>query len=168
MIRHLRVLLVGSMCGLLLIASSVRGEDNAVDWKALQAAKISLEQGLGAAQQSGKPISAKFEIEDGKLQLSTYTTKGGKFSEVVVNHTSGKIAKSEVIKEGDDYKAATDQVQAMAKAKKSLRAAVAKAVAANPGYRAVSAIPTLKEGKSVATVVLQNAGGTKSTEETLD
>jgi hypothetical protein len=56
----------------------------------------------------------------------------------------------------------------MAKAKKSLRTAVAKAVAANPGYRAVSAIPSLKEGKPVATVVLQNATGTKSAVEKLD
>jgi hypothetical protein len=168
MIKQLRVLLAGSMCGLLLIASSVRGEGNAVDWKALQGAKITLEKGLDAAQQKGKPISAKFEVEDGKLQLSTYTAKGGKFSEVVVDHTSGKIAKSEVIKEGDDYKDATEQVQAMTKAKKSLRAAVAKAVAANPGYRAISAIPSLKEGKPVATIVLQNAGGTKNTVEKLD
>ena len=168
MIKQLRVLLVGSMCGLLLIASSARGEGKAVDWKALQAAKVSLEKGLGAAQQKGKPISAKFEVEDGKIQLSTYTAKNGKFSEVVVDHSSGKIAKSEVIKEGDDYKDATEQSQAMAKATKSLRTAVAKAVAENRGYLAVSAIPSLKEGKPVATVVLQNASGTKSAVEKLD
>ena len=168
MIKQLRVLLVGSMCGLLLIASPARSEGNAIQWKALQAAKISLEKGLDAGQQKGKPISAKFEVEDGKLQLSTYTAKDGKFSEVVVDHIGGKISKSEEIKEGDDYKDATEQVQAMAKAKKSLRTAVAKAVAANSGYRAVSAIPSLKDGKPVATVVLQNASGTKSTVEKLD
>jgi hypothetical protein len=29
-----------------------------------------LQQGLAASEQQGKPISAKFEVDDGKLQLS--------------------------------------------------------------------------------------------------
>ena len=53
--------------------------------KAVAEAKVSLDQGLSASTQVGKPISAKFEIEDGELQLSVYTAKGNTFAEVVVD-----------------------------------------------------------------------------------
>ena len=44
--------------------------------KALKDTKVSLEKGLSASESQGKPISGKFEVEDGKLQLSVYTMKG--------------------------------------------------------------------------------------------
>src|SRR5438046_3161813 len=50
--------------------------------KALAAVKVSLGSGLTTAGTAGKPISAKFEVEDGKLSLSVYTEKDGKFNEV--------------------------------------------------------------------------------------
>jgi len=55
-------------------------------------AKVTLEQGLAASKKNGKPVSAKFEIENGKPQLSVYTIKdGSKYFEVIVDHTSGEI-----------------------------------------------------------------------------
>src|SRR6266704_6960175 len=72
-------------------------KDRAELAKAVAVAKVSLEQGLSTSAHEGKPISAKFEIEDGKLQLSVYTAKGDSFSEVVVDHTTGKAAKTEPI-----------------------------------------------------------------------
>ena len=63
---------------------------------------VSLAQGLAASRSEGTPISAKFELEDGKLQLSVYTKKGGGFSEVIVDHKSGRISKTEAITGGDD------------------------------------------------------------------
>src|SRR5262250_3409033 len=108
---------------------------------ALKAATISLEKGLSASAREGKPISCKFEVEDGKLQLSVYTMKGTKFSEVIVDHTNGTIAKTEEITSGDDLTAAKAQSEAMAKAKRSLSAATAKALGANKGFRAVSVVP---------------------------
>jgi len=152
---------------LLISASTALAEDNAVDWKALQQAKVSLQKGLDAARKTGKPISGKFEVENGALQLSTYTSSEGKYSEVIVDHKSGKVAKTEEIKEGEDLTHATEQAKAMAAAKKSLSSAVSKAVGANKGYRAVSAIPSLEDGKPVATVVLENAKGTKTVTEKL-
>src|SRR5881409_2077529 len=71
--------------------------------KALKDARIPLERGLTASTKEGKPISAKYEVEDGKLQLSVYTMKGGdKFSEVIVDHKTGKVAKAEPITNADD------------------------------------------------------------------
>src|SRR6266542_2939875 len=100
--------------GLLLLAVGGRAEEKGVDWKTLEAAKVSLDKGLAAAQQKGKPISGKFEMEDGKLQLSVYTAKQGKFWEVIVDHTSGKVSKTKEIKEGEDLTAAKAQSEAMA------------------------------------------------------
>ncbi len=100
---------------------------------ALAAKHISLQTGLTRAAAKGTPISAKYEYEDGKLILSVYTEKRGQFFEVTVNHRSGKVAKTEKISEGDDLENAKAQSLAIAKAKESLKAAVGKAVADNPG-----------------------------------
>ncbi|HEX4440918.1 MAG TPA: hypothetical protein VH854_12650 [Thermoanaerobaculia bacterium] len=56
----------------------------------------------------------------------------------------------------------------MTKAKKSLASVVQSAVAANQGYLAVSAVPALKGGRPVATIVLVNASGRKSVSESLE
>ena len=77
------------------------------------AAKVTLEQGLAAAESSGKPLSAKFEIEDGKLQLSVYTKKDNKYFEVVVDHETGAVSKTEEIKGGNDLRAAQRQSRAI-------------------------------------------------------
>lgn len=122
--------------------------------KALKGVKVSLEKGLSASEPQGKPISGKFEVEDGKLQLSVYTMKGEKFSEVVVDHKSGKVVKTEAITGGEDLSAAKAQSGAMAKAKVSLRAATEKTVKANKGFRAVSAMPSMKDGHPVAEITL--------------
>ena len=91
--------------------------------KALKDAKVSLQKGLTASAREGRPISAKYEMEDGKLQLSVYTMKGDKFSEVIVDHRTGKVAKAEPITHGDDLTAAKAQSEAMGRAKRSLDAA---------------------------------------------
>src|SRR5438270_9276530 len=120
--------------------------------KALNDAKIPLQRGLTASAKEGKPISAKYEVEDGKLQLSIYTMKGDKFSEVIVDHKTGKVSKTEAITGGKDLTAAKAQSEAMAKAKLSVRAATENAVKANKGFRAVSVTPSLKDGHPVAEV----------------
>ena len=65
--------------------------------KAPKDAKVTLQQGLTASQREGTPFSGEFEVEHGTLQLSVYTMKGDKFSEVVVDHRTGKVAKVEPI-----------------------------------------------------------------------
>src|SRR5258705_12681668 len=58
--------------------------------KLMDASKVNLQQGLAASEQQGQPISAKFEVEEGKLQLTLYTVKEGKCSEVPGGYTNGK------------------------------------------------------------------------------
>jgi uncharacterized membrane protein YkoI len=122
--------------------------------KAIGNAKITLQQGLTAAEQQDQPISGKFEVEDGKLQLSVYTAKDGKFSEVVVDFVTGAVAKTEPITEGDDLTAAKAQSAAMTKAKTTLKAAVDKALSQSAGFRAIEITPELEGGHAVAAVIL--------------
>jgi hypothetical protein len=122
--------------------------------KGVTDAKLTLQQGLTAAAQQGRPISAKFEVEDGKLQLSVYTAKDGTFSEVIVDHTTGNIAKTETITEGEDLAEAKLQNTAMEKAKTDLKAAVDKLAAATTGSRAISVTPVLKDGRAITSVTL--------------
>jgi hypothetical protein len=136
--------------------------------KALKGVKFSLEKGLSASETQGKPISGKFEVEDGKLQLSVYTMKRDKFSEVIVDHKTGKVAKTEAITGGGDLTAAKAQSGAMAKAKSSLRVATEKAIKANKGFRAVSVMPSLKDGHPVADITLVKGEEFKTVSDKLD
>jgi hypothetical protein len=136
--------------------------------KSLPLAKVSLQRGLAASERQGRPISAKFEMEHGHLQLSVYTEKTGKFSEVIVDHQAGKVVESEAIAQGDDLTAAQGQSAAMAKAKRSLRAVVDKAVKSNAGFRAVSVFPALKDGHPVAAVTVVRKQEFKTVTEPLD
>src|SRR6266446_8957300 len=117
--------------------------------------KVTLEQGLLTSKKNGKPISAKFEIENGKPQLSIYTVKdGSKYFEVIVDHTSGEVAKADPITGGDDLANARKQNDGMFRATRELREAVKEAKRDNPGYSAVSVWSEMKDDHSIATVLL--------------
>jgi len=122
---------------------------------AVSGAKVTLEQGLATSKKNGKPVSGKFEIENGKPQLSIYIVKDGtKYSEIIVDHTSGEIAKAEPITGGDDLTAAKKQSDGLFRATRELREAVREAKRDNPGYLAVSVWPEMKDSHSLATVTL--------------
>jgi len=143
-------------------------KDRAELAKAEAEAKVSLEQGLSVSAHEGKPISPKFEIEDGKLQLSGYTAKGDKFSEVVVDHNTGKAAKTEPITSDEDLSAAKTQSEAMAKAKQSRSVALARVVKGNPGFHPVSIFLSLKDGHPIAEITLTNGDEWKTASEKCD
>jgi len=135
---------------------------------ALKDAKVTLQQGLKASERDGKPISAKFEIEDGKLQLSVYTLKGDSFTEVVADPKTGAITKAEKITDPEDLEAATQQKGAMEKATVSLLTATEKVVKANTGFRAVSVLPAIEGGHPTAAVTLLQNETFKTVAEKLD
>jgi hypothetical protein len=156
---------------LLLAGLSARAEDDmnpAAMAKSLQQASLPLEKATKLNEREGKPISAKYEIEHGALQLSIYTQKGDRFSEVIVNHNTGAVAKDDWITDGEDMKAAQAQAATMAKAKVSLDVATDNAVKANPGYRAVSVMPKLEGNRPVAVVTLLKGEDVKKVNEKLD
>jgi len=125
---------------------------------ALSGVKVSLQQGLAASEAEGQPISGKFEVEDGKLQLSVYTAKEGKFFEVIVDHVTGKVAKVEPIDESEDLSHAKSQKGAMDRTNVKLADAAVKAMGQAKGptgdVRVVSVVPELKDGRPKAEIVL--------------
>ena len=78
------------------------------------------------------------------------------------------MAKAEPITGGDDLTAAKAQNEAMSKAKTPLQTAVSKAVKANKGYKAVSVVPSLKDGHPTADVTLLKGSESKTVPEQLD
>ena len=134
---------------------------------ALKDTTFTLQDGLKAGEREGQPISAQFEIDDGKLQISIYTTKGDDFSEVVADPKTGAIVKTEKVTDTDELNDAADQKTAMAKAKTSLAAADA-AVKENSGFRAVSIFPDLQDGHAIAEVTLLQGTTAKKVTEKLD
>jgi hypothetical protein len=134
---------------------------------ALRAKHIGLATAITSAASKGKPISAKYEYEDGKLQLSVYTLKDQQFYEVIVNHHTAKIAKTEKITAGDDLKAAQDQSAALATVYASLGSAVRKAVRKNRDYEAVSATPALQSARALVTIRLRKGKEFKTVTEPL-
>ena len=164
----LAVVSVWLLGGLLVSAQETHDKAQAELAKALPSAKVSLAKGLTASARKGTPISGKFELEKGKLQLSVYTMKGDAFSEVIVDHTIGKVAKVEAITGGEDFTAATAQRAAMTKAKKSLQTVVDAAVKAHPGMRAVSVFPALKGDHAAAEITLAKGGVFTTVSESLE
>src|SRR5262249_53639199 len=94
------------LCWIPPSAAAMSGKAKAELATAVAGAKVPLEQGLAASKANGKPVSGKFEIENGKPQLSIYTIRdGSKYFEVIVDHNTGAVAKAEPITGGDDLTA---------------------------------------------------------------
>src|SRR5215468_10847950 len=179
-----RQVLLISTCGLVIVglAASLAGprsvfaigpdEQRAELANTLSSAKVSLQQGLTASEREGQPISGKFEIEDGKLQLSVYTAKEGKFFEVIVDHMTGNIVKVEPITEGEDLTHAKSQKAAMDRAKVKLADAATKAKGQAKGEAAdvlvVSVVPELKDDRPEAAIVLLQGKKFSTASERLD
>jgi hypothetical protein len=143
------------------------GGDPAALAAALEGTTATLQGGLKASENEGTAISAKFEIEDEKLQLSVYTMTRDGFVEVVADPTTG-AAKAEKITDAEDLKAAASQKAAMAKATVPLLAATETAVKSNAGFRAVRVMPELIEAHATAEVTLLQGSTFKKVMERLD
>src|ERR1043166_6471570 len=98
--RHTLALVIVMALGMLaipLLASAQQKYDDSEHAelaKAMKDAKVPLQIGLVVSQTDGTPISAKYEVEHDKLQLSVYTMKDDKFAETIVDHKTGKVAKT--------------------------------------------------------------------------
>jgi hypothetical protein len=172
MSRAIRTMLIVAASGFWSAAVAppawAEGGDPAALAAAMKDATGTLQGGIKASERDGTPISAKFEIEDGKLQLSVYTMKGDDFMEVVGDPKTGVIAKAEKITDAGDLKAASSQKAAMARAKVPLLTATETAVKANAGSRAVSIYPQLQNGNATAEVTLLQGTTFKKVTEKLD
>jgi len=159
----------GAVAAMMLIAGTASAQATKAQAELASAMKganhVALAAAIETASASGKPISARYEYEDGHLQLTVFVEKAGAFSEVFVDHTTGKVAKIDKITSGDDMKEAKGENKAMAKARSSIASAVAKVLAANPGYTAVDVSPVVEGKQIVAEVTLMKNGQFKGASE---
>jgi hypothetical protein len=179
-----RKFLVTSACGFVVVAfaASFAGnrsafamgpdEERAQLANVLSGVKVSLQQGFTASEREGQPISGKFEVDNGKLQLSVYTAKEGKFFEVIVDHMTGAITKVDPITEGEDLTHAKSQKAAMDRAKVKLSDAATKAKGQAKGDAGdvivVSTVPELKNDRPEADILLLQGKRFSTTSEPLD
>ena len=165
--------LVFTASALVVIAQQSPATGRETLGQALKGAWLPLESGLIVSSTQGTPLSAKYEIADGAFQLSVYTVKadasaGDAFMEVIVDYSAGTIARVETITDGGDLAAARDQQMTLAAAKRTLETATAAVVKANAGYRAVSVMPAMNNGRPIAEVLLLNGTDWKAVSEPLD
>ena len=167
--RSLSMLARLTVAGLLLAASTASAQATKAQVAvatAMRGAKHTpLLDAITAATASGKPLSARYEFEDGKLKLSVFVEKAGAYSELFFDHMTGKVAQVDKITDGDDLKDAKAQSKVSAKATKSLAAALTKALADNPGYIAVEVTPILEGKHAVAEITLMKDGQFKGVSE---
>jgi hypothetical protein len=124
----------------------------------LKGTSVTLEEGLRASEIAGKPISARFEVEDGQLQLSVYVVTDTGYAEAIIATDTGILMSAQKMTDPDDLEAARAQNQAVRGATIPLRIATEKVVMNRRGIRGVSVVPETRAGRPGAKVTLLNKG----------
>lgn len=172
--RH-SIFAVGVVAALLAFASprsqTAIAAEEADDMKALVQALAGSKQTLlggirQAAQGNAAVISAKFELEDGKLSLSVYTAEKGlsvPAEENVLQELSGSpeqdkwTPQTEVFKDVPHVARSAEQLTLMSLARKSLPNLVAEVQKTHRGI-VFSVTPVIKNHRAVAVILLAEKG----------
>jgi len=165
-------ILVATMSGLIaaMPVSAENAKDTQALLKALSKSKHTLIDGVRQAAKSGAvPISAKFELEDGKLSLSVYTAEKGLAvapEKNVLQELSGspeaeKWAPSvEVFKDVPHVARSSEQLTLMALGKTSLADIIARVQKTQSGT-VFSVTPVIRNHKPTAEVLVSDQGKIK-------
>lgn len=134
----------------------------------LPSSKIGLAEGIALAERKGgTAISAKFELEGGKLSLSVYTAKSGVDADAehnVLAELSGDPtqaewqAKEEVFADIKHITRAAYHLTLVQRSRMSLAGVIAKALAKQPG-QVYSVEPGIHERSPIFHVGIATAGG---------
>ncbi len=138
--------------------------------EALGKSKHTLMDGVRqAAKDGGVPISAKFELEDGKLSLSVYTAQKGlsvKPEQNVLQELSGSpesekwAPSAEVFKDVPHVARSSEQLTLMALGKTSLADIIARVQKTQSGT-VFSVTPVIRNHKPAAEVLVSDQGKVK-------
>ena len=160
----------GALVAIVTVLSSAAMADPA-DYAALAAAlknaNGTLESGLRAGEQLGRPISAKISLENGTLQLSLWIAKDDGFSEIILYPAIRIITEIVTVSNAEQVRVATAQKLVLEGATGSLLSATESAVKANQGLRAISVLPMLSEARPVVVVTLLGPDGFRIVTEKL-
>jgi hypothetical protein len=162
-----------SIVFLCLLGSAALADDDDYDATKLirffDAENMPLDQALRSSEQLGQPISAKYDVNKGVMQLSVSIRGGQGFADVIFDHKSGSITKTQAITDEENLNQAQAHAKAMAKANAPLVKAIEEALKANTGYQAVRVVPVLAAGVvPVAMVTLIKGRDTKDVFEQLN
>jgi hypothetical protein len=134
----------------------------------LPSAKVDLAQGIAQAERRGaRAISAKFELEAGKLALSVYTAKTGISADAehnVLAELSGDPSlaewqpKEEIFADAKHLTRAAYHLTLVQRSGMSLSAVIAKALAMQPG-QVYSIEPAIHERSPIFHVLVATPGG---------
>jgi hypothetical protein len=104
---------------LVAVSSSSRADEEflATVIRELPQAAVSLQQALKTSERKGNPISAEFDVEDGELQISVYTSQGEQFDEVTIDPKSGSIKGAKPLSDAKEINDAQAQSAALGKSK---------------------------------------------------
>lgn len=149
------------------VVSAEDAKDTQALLQALAKSKHTLLDGVQEATSGGAvPISAKFELEDGKLSLSVYTAAKGLSVEPeqnVLQELSGSpeeekwAPKVEVFKDVPHVARSSEQLTLMALGKTSLADIIARTQKTHSGT-VFSVTPTIRNHKPVAEVLVADKG----------
>src|SRR5881396_2527562 len=171
--RQLSISFVALLLGLIAPAP-ITGAEDSKDTQALLEAlgksKLTVLDGVRQAAKGGAvPISAKFELEDGKLSLSVYTAEKGlsvPAEKNVLQELSGSpegdkwTPNVEVFKDVPHVARSSEQLTLMALGKASLTNIIARVEKTQSGT-VFSVTPVIRNHKAVAEVLVADDGKVK-------
>jgi hypothetical protein len=135
-------------------SSDKQGVDVAALSAALRNAKVPLHAGIRMVSKDSIPLSANYEMKDGKLLLAIYAARGDEFFETILDPQSGKAIMAGPITIDDDLMVVREQAKVITGSSQPLWEVVFGVERANQGYRAVSVIPEQGEQGPAAIVIL--------------
>ena len=155
--RALRLLMLVAAAGLAgagIGPASAQDDELEAMATALKDTTFTLQDGLKAAERQGQPISAQFEIDDGKLQLSVYTSKRRRLHRNCRRPENGRDRKT-----GKNHRYRRTQRCGRSKGRDGEGEDLAcrrgrYGRKENSGFRAVAVFPDLRDGHAVADVTL--------------
>src|SRR6266851_22841 len=169
-VLSLTVVLLMTMFGVTPVASAEDSKDTQALLEALGKSKHTLLDSVQEAAKGGAvPISAKFELEDGKLSLSVYTAEKG-LSVAPENNVFQELSGSpeqekwsptvEVFKDVPHVARSSEQLTLMALGKSSLADTIARVQKTRSGT-VFSVTPAIRNHKPVAEVLVADKGRVK-------
>jgi hypothetical protein len=169
-VLSLTVVLLMTMFGVMPVASADDSKDTKALLEALGKSKHTLIDGVRQTAKGGAvPISAKFELEDGKLSLSVYTAEKGLSvppEKNVLQELSGSpegdkwTPSVEVFKDVPHVARSSEQLTLMALGKASLTNIIARVEKTQSGT-VFSVTPVIRNHKAVAEVLVAVDGKVK-------
>ena len=161
-----RTLAVGVLAIAFAGFRTASGEEDPKLLAALSKSKVTLAQGIEQAAAKEAVLSAKFELEDGKLSLSVYTVEKGLGTDAehnVLKELAGSPEsdkwhpETEVFKDIPHVSRASQQLAIVAMSPVTLLDIIKKAEKDHPGT-VYSVIPEMKDRKAVYVVKIASDG----------